>query len=36
VESRLVDYQRQIYNLQTHTYFLEKQLERVLTINPEV
>ena len=35
-ESKMVDYQKQVYNLQNHAYYLERQLERLITINPEM
>ena len=35
-DNKSVEYQRQIYNLQTHSHYLEKQLERLLTMNPEL
>ena len=35
-EQKIVDYQKQVYNLQNHSYYLERQLERLITINPEM
>jgi len=35
-DSKLVEYQKQIFNLQTNSYYLERQLERLITMNPEM
>ena len=35
-DSKLIDYQKQVYSLQTHSYYLERQLERLLSLNPEM
>ena len=35
-DQRLTDAQTQVYNLQQHSYYLERQLERLITINPEM
>lgn len=36
LDHRLTDAQAQVYNLQQHSYYLERQLERLITINPEL
>ena len=35
-DQKLTDAQTQVYNLQQHAYYLERQLERLITINPEM
>ena len=35
-DSKVVEFQKQVFNLQTHAYYLEKQLERLITMNPEM
>lgn len=35
-DSKVVDYQKQVYNLQIHSHYLEKQLERLVSLNPEM
>lgn len=35
-DSKIVEYQKQVYNLQINCHYLQKQLERLVTMNPEM
>ena len=35
-DQKTEELQKQIYNLQNHSYYLDRQLKRLLTINPEM
>ena len=35
-DGKIADLQKNVYSLQTHCHYLERQLERVVQLNPEM